>query len=162
MTSNYLDPIPPLGEDHIEYAIKRANHKVRQAMMDLTGDFTVISQKALGRNLYLVLEVQVDPYEESEEEEIPTKKIKRVIRRFTVAEVLAAKLPEGLTIAAVFDEETTHEEKVEAVVTALNDADIGVEAENLAMDFGTNTVTIKSIAKVDRFWFGEGTVKLIF
>lgn len=154
MTSTYQDNIPPVGEDHIDYAIKRVNLSVRRILLKDAADIRIEKLHEVGPDLYLTVKRPVNPYAAAEdldpEDRSQWVSIPRIYRRFSIQEVLDALAPNGLQVN---DGET-------AVVDALAEVGINVAPEDIAIEVIGNTAHIKSIAKGSYMWWGKGTVLL--
>lgn len=163
MTSKYLDPIPPIGEDYIEYAIKRKNLSVRRTMLKTEEEIRIVKAHAVGANLYLTVRRPVDPYatELDEEDNTQWENIPRIHKRFSVAQVLKAFAPNGLTLQP-FDEEATDADKKAAILDALAEIEIGAVSANVDIVVGGSSATIKSTKTDDLMWWGQGKVNLVF
>ena len=155
MTLNYQEHIPPVGVDHIDYALKRANLAVRRILLKDAADIRIEKLHEVGPDLYLTVKRPVNPYAAAEdldpEDRSQWVSIPRIHRRFSIQEVLDALAPNGLQVN---DGET-------AVVDALAEVGINVAPEDIAIEVIGNTAHIKSIAKGSYMWWSNGTVQLI-
>lgn len=154
MTSTYQDNIPPVGEDHIDYATKRANLNVRRLMLKEEADIRVEVLKEVGPDLYLSIKRPINPYtpaeELDEEDRSQWVSIPRIHRRFSIQEVLDAFAPNGLTIG----------EGDNAIVDALGELGIGVKPEDVQIERVGMTAHLTSIAKGSYMWWGKGSILL--
>ena len=128
MTSTYQDKLPPVGEDHIDYAIKRVNLNVRRIFLKDAADIRIEKLHEVGPDLYLTVKRPVNPYAAAEdldpEDRSQWVSIPRIHHRFSIQEVLDALAPNGLQVN---DGET-------AVVDALAEVGINVAPEDIAIE----------------------------
>ena len=171
MTLNYQEKVPPVGVDHIDYAIKRTNLAVRRTMLidapdpDVEGPTTmevgdepqlrIVNARSVGPTLYLTVKRPVNPYlpeEEVDEDDAEQwVEVRREHHRFSVQEVFNDLLAEGLFV----DGHT-----VESYIAALGRAGITVTEETVSFELVGNTLTVVSTEKNSLMWWGQGQVKL--
>ena len=171
MTLNYQEKVPPVGVDHIDYAIKRTNLAVRRTMLidapapNIDGPTTmevgdepelrIVSARSVGPTLYLTVKRPVNPYlPEDEVDEDDAKQwvdVRREHHRFSVQEVFNDLLADGLPV----DERT-----VEGYITALEHVGINVTEETVSFELVGNTLTVVSTEKNSLMWWGQGQVEL--
>lgn len=162
MTSKYLDPIPPVGVNHIEYAIERANLSVRRTMLKNEEDIRIVKAHAVGANLYLTIRRPLDPYELEPDELDESKwvEIPRVHRRFSVQEVVDSVLNGEVLLLGDYSSEAPEQDKINAVIGALWRGGVTVLPADVEIKVDTFSAEITSKNPVDLMWWGKGRVKL--
>lgn len=150
---DYTDKIPPVGEDHIDYAIKHNNVAVRRTMA--TGEnIKIKTVKEQGACLFLEVTRPIDPTKPpSTDPVVPSEweSRPRTHRRLTVGQILAGKVPDGLTVTKL--DKTS-------VVNAIKDAGIGITEADVDVKIVGLVATVENIADGSYIWWGAGDVKL--
>ena len=155
MTLNYQEHIPPVGVDHIDYAIKRANLAVRRTMLKENADLRILAKKAVGSTLYLTVKRPINPYlpveEVDEDDASQWKEIKREHKRFSVQEVLDDLFENGLTVTALTPA---------AVMTALDTAIPALTPDVVSVEVTGTIALVTALDAHSYIWWDKGTVKL--
>lgn len=151
--TDYKSLTPPEGVDHIEYALKRVGYSAARIRVRNVNEANIVSAHAVGTSVRLVVRKPADPYYAELPDEGDASawvNVKRIIKRFSLQEVLDHKFPSGLTTSS-----TT----AASVASALTQGGVGLAAKDIKVTdrFGMLTITVTNLTSL--IAYGTATIK---
>lgn len=152
--TDYSKLIPPVGVDHVEYALKRVGHSAARIRVRNVNEAAILTRSAAGPTVRLSLKKPLDPYYDvlpQSNDSAAWTVVKRVVRRFPIQDVLAHLFPNGIYQAFT---------NITQLTSQLNAGGLGLVAQDYTYSRQHNELTINIVNPTSLLGYGTGKLKL--